>query len=127
MSWAVIGAVGAGGALGAIVRFKIRDLAEWLLGEQFLYGTLIANILGCFIAGFLMSYWQNGEVSMTLKEGVVIGFLGALTTFSTFSLETMFLLQEQVWLKAGLNIVGNLTLCLLFVFVGTWLGGRMSG
>lgn len=127
MNWAVIGAIGVGGALGAVLRFKIRDFSEWLLGEQFLYGTLIANVLGCFLAGFLMSYWQNAQVSLTLKEGVMIGFLGALTTFSTFSLETMYLLQQQVWLKAGMNIAGNLVLCLLFVFVGAWLGGRMSG
>ena len=127
MNWAVIGAIGLGGALGAIARFKIRDFSQWLLGEQFLYGTLIANVVGCFVAGFLISYWQNAQVSMTLKEGIMIGFLGALTTFSTFSLETMYLLQQQVWLKAGMNILGNLVLCMLFVFVGAWLGGRMSG
>ncbi|MBV35414.1 MAG: fluoride efflux transporter CrcB [Rickettsiales bacterium] len=126
MNWVVIGAIGAGGALGAIARFKIRDLSEWLFGDYFLYGTLIANVIGCFIAGFLISYWQSGQVSMTLKEGVLIGFLGALTTFSSFSVETMTLLQQQFWLKAGANILGNLVLCLLFVFVGAWLGGRMS-
>ncbi|AOE49960.1 fluoride efflux transporter CrcB [Kangiella sediminilitoris] len=127
MNWAVISAIGIGGAFGAIARFKIRHLSEWLLGEQFLYGTLMANVVGCFIAGFLITYWQNANVSMTLKEGVMIGFLGAFTTFSTFSLETMYLLQQQVWLKAGMNILGNLVLCMLFVFVGAWLGGRMSG
>ena len=127
MNWVLIGAIGAGGALGAIARFKIRDLSEWLFGDYFLYGTLIANVIGCFIAGFLISYWQSGQVSMTLKEGVLIGFLGALTTFSSFSVETMTLLQQQFWLKAGANILGNLVLCLLFVFVGAWLGGRMSG
>ncbi|GAA4353866.1 fluoride efflux transporter CrcB [Kangiella taiwanensis] len=127
MNWAVIVAIGLGGAFGAITRFKIRDFSQWLFGEQFLYGTLIANVVGCFVAGFLLSYWQNAQVSMTLKEGIMIGFLGALTTFSTFSLETMYLLQQQVWLKAGMNILGNLVLCLLFVFVGAWLGGRMSG
>ncbi|RDX35639.1 fluoride efflux transporter CrcB [Kangiella sp. HD9-110m-PIT-SAG07] len=127
MNWAVVGAIGVGGAFGAILRFKIRDFSEWLLGEQFLYGTLIANVLGCFIAGFLINYWQNAQVSLTLKEGIMIGFLGALTTFSSFSLETLYLLQQQVWLKAGGNILGNLVLCLLFVFVGAWLGGRMSG
>lgn len=127
MNWAVIGAIGAGGALGAIVRFKIRHFSEWLLGEQFLYGTLIANVLGCFIGGFLITYWEGTNVSMTLKEGIMIGFLGALTTFSTFSLETLYLLEQQVWLKASINILGNLLLCLFFVFVGAWLGGRMSG
>ncbi|GAA0211480.1 fluoride efflux transporter CrcB [Kangiella japonica] len=126
MNWFVIGAIGAGGALGAIARFKIRDLSEWLFGDYFLYGTFIANVIGCFMAGFLISYWQSGQVSMTLKEGVLIGFLGALTTFSSFSVETMTLLQQQFWLKAGVNILGNLVLCLLFVFVGAWLGGRMS-
>lgn len=126
MNWAAIGAIGMGGALGAILRFKIRDFSEWILGDSFLYGTMIANVIGCFIAGFLISYWQSGQVSMTLKEGVLIGFLGALTTFSSFSVETMTLLQQQFWLKAGANILGNLVLCLLFVFVGAWLGGRMS-
>lgn len=126
MNWAVISAIGVGGALGAISRFKIRDLSEWFFGEHFLYSTLIANVVGCFLAGFLINYWQNAQVSMSLKEGVVIGFLGALTTFSTFSVETMALVQQQFWLKAGANILGNLVLCLLFVFVGAWLGGRMS-
>lgn len=126
MNWAVISAIGVGGALGALSRFKIRDLSEWLFGEHFLYSTLIANVVGCFLAGFLINYWQNAQVSMSLKEGIVIGFLGALTTFSTFSVETMTLVQQQFWLKAGANILGNLVLCLLFVFVGAWLGGRMS-
>ncbi|WP_223670805.1 fluoride efflux transporter FluC [Kangiella shandongensis] len=127
MNLAVIGAIGAGGALGAVIRFKIRHLSEWMLGEQFLYGTLIANILGCFLAGFLINYWEGSDASVAVKDGVIIGFLGALTTFSTFSLETLYLLEQQVWLKAGMNILGNLLLCLLFVFVGAWLGGRMSG
>lgn len=126
MNWPLVAMIGIGGALGAIARFKIRDLAEATLGQQFIYGTLIANVVGCFMAGFLISFWQNASISMNLKQAILIGFLGALTTFSTFSLETMALIQEGVWLKAGLNIIGNLVLCLFFVFFGAWLGGRMS-
>jgi CrcB protein len=126
MNIAVIASIGLGGALGAVARFKCRDLAEWLFGEHYLWGTLLANVIGCFIAGFLLIFWQAAQVSNSVRFGVVIGFLGALTTFSTFSVETFQLMQQHLWLKAGLNISANLLLCMLFVFFGAWLGGRMA-
>lgn len=126
MNWPLIFFIAVGGALGALSRFGIKQIAEQGLGQNFPYGTLVANTLGCLVAGFLLSFWQTANLSPNLKQGLLIGFLGALTTFSSFSLETMNLIQQGVWFKAGINILGNLLLCLFCVFFGAWLGGRMS-
>ena len=126
MNLLVIGAIGVGGAFGALARYQVR---EWLLdkfGDQVFWSTVLVNVMGCFIAGFLLSYWQESELSMTVKQGVMVGFLGALTTFSTFSVEALLLIQQQQWQKAMLYIAANLLLCLLMVFVGAWLGGRIA-
>ncbi|NVK21522.1 MAG: fluoride efflux transporter CrcB [Kangiellaceae bacterium] len=124
--WGLVASIGLGGALGALTRFQIREWSLNKFGDEVYYGTLIANVVGCFIAGFLLSYWQESHLSMNLKQGVMVGFLGALTTFSTFSVEALVLFQQQQYSKALTYIAANLLICLLMVFVGAWLGDRIA-
>ena len=97
--------VGAGGALGAIVRYLIFVLATRLFGLNFPYGTLIVNIAGALMLGILIEALAlRWDVSAELRLFMVVGFLGAFTTFSAFSMDTVVLYER-----------GRLDLCALYV------------
>lgn len=111
--------IGLGGALGACSRYFIGSVSLALLGKGFPYGTLIVNILGSFIMGLLTSALERDLLpSGPWREMIGLGFLGALTTFSTFSMDNVLLLNNGEWLKLGLNMLLNVTIC----FFTAWLG-----
>ncbi len=109
--------VGLGGFFGAVARFLIAGFAQKVAGTTFPVGTLTVNVLGSFLIGFLVLLFEN-LIAPQWKAFFVTGFLGALTTFSTFSYETTVLLQEGLWFKALLNVFLNVTLCLTATFSG---------
>ena len=104
--------IGVGGFFGAIARYLLSSFLQTNLSANFPVGTLGVNILGSFLIGFLALYFQ-AHSSPELKVLVITGFLGALTTFSTFSYESVMLLDEGMYLKAMFSILFNLTLSLL--------------
>lgn len=118
-------AVGIGGFFGAISRYL---LATWVqkLSSFFPIGTLSVNVIGSFLIGFLYLYFSH-TINPTLKAMLITGFLGALTTFSTFSLETLLLLQEGLYLKAGLNILLNVTLTISSTFAAIIIFKKLYG
>ncbi|MDT0581423.1 MULTISPECIES: fluoride efflux transporter CrcB [Alteromonadaceae] len=114
--------VAVGGALGACLRYFVTQIALNLLGKGFPFATLAVNVVGSFFLGLVYSYIQ-GSTNDTegLRALVMVGILGAFTTFSTFSLETILLIQQGDILKAGLNLLLNVVVCLLAVWAALLL------
>jgi len=114
--------VGLGGFIGATLRYIISGWVYGIWSTGFPYGTLIVNVVGSFLLGFLMAYMQNIVIHPNLKIFLTIGLLGAFTTFSTFSYETYALFEIGAVLKALLNIGINVTLGLILVYLGVVVG-----
>lgn len=115
--------VGLGGAIGACLRYGVSEWSYRMLGKAHphapLYATLFVNLLGCVIIGALYSAIAKQLLPASPWRAFVgVGLLGALTTFSTFSFDTIALLQQGAMLKALLNIGANIILCIL----GAWIG-----
>ena len=112
-------AIAGGGAFGAVLRYGMSNGIYRLFGRDFPYGTMAVNILGSLLMGVLfVLFVERMMVSAEWRLGLLVGLLGAFTTFSTFSLETLALFEAGAPLKALLNIMASVVLCL----VATWLG-----
>jgi fluoride exporter len=104
---------------GGLTRYYLSGWVYNLLGRAFPYGTFAVNIIGAYLIGLIMELGMRSTVIPdTLRLGLTVGFLGGLTTFSTFSYETFALLEDGRFLVAFANIMGSVAVCLLF----TWLG-----
>ena len=116
--------VGLGGFIGAIGRYWLTGLAQ-RLSSGFPLGTLVVNVLGSFVIGFLATlFLEKILVTMEWRLFILIGLLGAFTTFSTFSWESLSLLRNGDWGFALLYVGGNLVGCLLAVWAGFGLAQR---
>jgi|SRR6056297_2749997 len=114
--------IGFGGFLGAISRYTISKWIGTKFESTIPYGTLTVNILGSFVLGFLMTFIINKtNVSPNIRLALTTGFLGALTTFSTYAYETIILIEDKNYYLAGFNILSNLLLGLIFVLLGIFL------
>jgi len=118
--------VALGGAFGAVARFGIGSLVIRCYDVSFPLGTLIANIIGCFLMGLLLGS-RLGERMPWCKHHLGIGFLGSLTTFSTFSAETLELFRQERWTAAGTNVGASLVLGLLAIACGIAIGQKIAG
>jgi len=111
--------VAMGGALGAVLRYLISSGIYHWFGRSFPYGTLVVNVVGSLVIGLLsILLVEKFNVSQEIKLGLVVGVLGALTTFSTFSWDTLHLLEQGFVQKAFLNVLLNVTICI----GAAWLG-----
>jgi len=126
MQLSLLLAIGTGGFIGAILRFIISTWTQKLFSPLFPIGTLAVNIIGSFIIGFMALYFEN-VISPHQKALIITGMLGALTTFSTFSLETVTMLQEGLWSRAFTNITLNTFLCIVATIIGMTLFKRIYG
>ena len=126
MNTALLLAVGTGGFLGAISRFVLSASVQKLTGSAFPYGTLTVNVVGSFIIGFLFFYFEH-TIAPNQKALLMTGFLGALTTFSTFSLETVLMLQNGLYLKAFGNVSVNALLCVTATMLGMMVFRKVYG
>ena len=110
--------IAIGGAFGAVSRYGLAQLAINLFGKGFPFGTLIANFVGSLLMGLLFGLIEAEHLVPEARMALGIGFLGALTTFSTFSLDTLLLMQHGDWLKALLNVFLNVGLSLTAAYIG---------
>jgi len=111
-------AVAAGGALGAVARYLASGWVQDLSGGFFPWGTFAVNALGSFFLGFAVVWLQSTLASAEMRSLVTIGFLGSFTTFSTFSFETVAMLRDGEWWRAGGYAAGSVALCLVAVVAG---------
>ena len=119
-------AIAIGGGLGSIARFVIsREMGNWL-GNYLPYGTLTVNIAGSLALGwFITFFFDRPELSSTLRLGLTVGFLGAFTTFSTFSYESLQLLLDGAVWRAIFNVVLNAAACIGMCYLGMQLAKMM--
>lgn len=104
---------------GGLTRYYLSGWVYGLLGRNFPYGTLAVNVIGAYCIGLIMDYsLRSTAISEPLRLGLTVGFMGGLTTFSTFSYETFKLLEDGQLLVALANVLASVTICLLC----TWLG-----
>jgi len=116
-------AVAAGGAAGAVLRWLMAGAVQRFSGGAFPWGTFAVNALGSFLLGFLFVWLiERSTASELVRLALTVGMLGAFTTFSTYSLESIRLLQEGALGMAATNVFGQVVVCLVL----TWLGIQLA-
>jgi fluoride exporter len=117
--------IALGGALGSTARYWCSGVIGRHFGETFPWGTLLVNLSGSFAIGLLAGLAEPGGrrfIGPTGREFFMYGVCGGFTTFSSFSLQTLELLRDGDWFKAGANTAGSVALCLVAVWLGYALG-----
>lgn len=119
-------AIALGGAAGAVLRFWVAGAVYAWLGRSFPHGTLFVNVSGCFLMGLCSELMlQRFPLAAEYRAAILVGLLGAYTTFSTFALETLTLIEQEGVLKAALNAFLSVVLCLVAVWTGLLLGRKL--
>ncbi len=120
--------VALGGALGAMLRFWVKEWLPQITSSHFPLSTLSVNLVGCFFAGLIYMWLHKSGHSWSEAKSLFffVGFLGALTTFSAFAIDSLVLFNQGETIKFAINILANCLLCLVCVFFGAWLGGRIA-
>lgn len=114
------------GAAGTLARYGLQGLVQERTGLGFPYGTLVVNIIGCLLLGGIAEYaLTHLSVPPEWRIGMTTGFLGAFTTFSTFTWETARLIQEGEWQRASVYLAVSLIGGLLAVFCGMKIADRI--
>jgi fluoride exporter len=118
----------AAGALGTVCRYGLTGLAQRISWVGFPFGTLLVNVLGSILIGFIMQLGLNTDlIPRSLRMIITVGFLGAFTTFSAFSYETAKYLENGAWLFGALNITANIVLCVAGTLLGMFIGRMIYG
>jgi CrcB protein len=115
--------IAVGGGIGSAVRYLASVLAARWFGSEFPYGTLIVNLTGAFIIGLVQ---ELGTEALLLPDStrlfITTGMMGGLTTYSTFSYETVRLMEANAWHQAWINIIVTTVICLSLCFIGIAVG-----
>jgi fluoride exporter len=116
--------VALGGAVGSVFRYLLSNGMGIWLGKSFPYGTLTVNLLGSFLMGLMAEALILNRVMLSAeyRVAILVGVFGGLTTFSSFSMDTLMLIEEGAMSRAAVNIAANVLGCLLLIWMGTWVG-----
>ncbi len=118
--------IATGGALGAVSRYLVSTGVHGLLGRDFPYGTLSVNVLGSLLMGFLyILLLERLDPGAHWRPLLLVGFLGAFTTFSTFSIETINLMEGGELFRAMLNVLASVSTCIVACWIGVILGRQL--
>lgn len=118
-----------GGGIGSVARYAGSGLVARLIGETFPWGTLFVNVSGSLAIGFFAALTDvDGRllVAPGVRQFVMLGILGGYTTFSSFSYQTLELVRDGEWLRAGGNVVLSFLLCLVAVWLGHVLAAALN-
>lgn len=118
-------AVALGGAAGALARYGLGGWVQARAGLGFPWGTLVVNVLGCLLIGLAVGIFEGVRVAPEVRALIIVGFLGAFTTFSTFGWETVVLLQEGAWGRAAAYALGSVAVGAVAVWAGLRLGAML--
>ncbi|HHH43049.1 MAG TPA: fluoride efflux transporter CrcB [Gammaproteobacteria bacterium] len=119
-------AIAGGGAAGALLRYWMSSGVYLLAGRAFPYGTLAVNVLGSLLMGFLYIWLlERVPAGATMRAFVLVGLLGAFTTFSTFSIETLNLIEAGQIGRAVLNVLLSVLLCIGAATLGVMLARQL--
>jgi len=121
--------IAVGSALGGVARYWCSGIAARLIGETFPWGTLIVNVAGSFIIGLIATLTgPDGRIyaSMLARQFMMIGICGGYTTFSSFSLQTLNLINDGEWFRVGANIGLSVLCCLIAVWAGHFLAASLN-
>lgn len=116
--------IALGGSMGAVLRYLLSGWAQNALGGLFPWGTLFVNVVGSFLLGVFLEASTQSAVAVELRWFFAIGVLGAFTTFSTFSNETLGMLREGDWMMALTYALGSLVAGVAAALVGVWVASR---
>lgn len=120
--------VALGSGIGGFLRYVISDLVYKYTNSLFPYGTLTVNIIGSFLLGFILFYLDALKlISSEMRLFLTVGLCGGLTTFSTFSYETVKLIQDSEYLLAGSNLLLNIFVTILAVFLAAFISKLIIG
>lgn len=119
--------IALGGALGALARYGLSGWVQERLGLAFPWGTLAVNVLGCLLMGFALRYFQELRPGPELRALVGVGLLGAFTTFSTFSFETVALLENGAWGRAATYTLASVVVGIVAVYAGMLASAALLG
>ena len=118
--------LGIFGGFGCVARYLVSGWVYDLSGKALPYGTLAVNVVGSLLLGLIMEgSLRSTLLSPELRFGLTVGFMGGFTTFSTFSYETVRLLEEGSLVAAGANVLLNVTVCIVAALVGIYLARQM--
>jgi CrcB protein len=113
------------GALGTLARYGLQGWVQERAGSRFPAGTLVVNLLGCFLLGGIAEYaMRHLSIPQEWRIGITVGFLGAFTTFSTFTFEAVRLMQEGEWMRAWTYVLVSAVGGMLAIVVGIRLADR---
>jgi fluoride exporter len=119
--------VALGSAIGGVSRYLLGGLVQRMLDTTFPAGTLLVNVTGSFLLGAIIRYaLETPSLTPEVRAFLTIGFCGGYTTFSTFSYETMALLEDGEWARAGVYITASVILSLVATFLGLALARQVS-
>ena len=119
-------AIAIGGVLGCWARYAMTDLVQTIYGRDFPYATLSINVLACFLMGFLfVETLERLTISPVLRIGILTGFIGGFSTFSTFTMETLLLAEQGDAAKGVLYVVLSIILGMLATFGGAYIARNL--
>ncbi len=118
--------IALGGAIGSVLRFAMSQKINQLLGQSFPYGIFTVNVLGCLLIGFFSALLlERLALPPIWRMGIMVGFLGGFTTFSSFSLDALSLFERGAHVAAITYVLSSVVFCLLATLLGLFLGRNL--